>query len=153
MFLDRLEENDLIKVDIEDDETFKVAGNKKKLVNDIFKSRIREMIDLVLKIIEKKNLFSEFGEMVVTGGVANVPGLDNFIAATTNIRTRIGVPENFSVSSSVDENEIKKPIYATGIGILNFIDYFSSREEVKPLGGIAGMADRVFSFLADLFTS
>ncbi|MDR3079249.1 MAG: cell division protein FtsA [Rickettsiales bacterium] len=153
MFLDRLEENDLIKVDIEDDETFKVAGNKKKIVNDIFRSRIHEIIDLVLRIVDKKNLFSEFDGMVVTGGVANVPGLDNFITAKTNIKTRIGIPENFSVSHLINENEIKKPIYATSIGILNFVDYFTVEEEVKAPGPMAGMADRVISFLTGLFTS
>ncbi|MDR2777268.1 MAG: cell division protein FtsA [Rickettsiales bacterium] len=153
MFLDKLEENELIKVDIEDDESFRVAGNKKKIVNDIFRSRVQEIINLVLGIIDRKGLFSEFGEMVVTGGIANVPGLDNFIARTTNIRTRIGVPENFSVSSAINHSEIKKPTYATSIGILNFIDYIGGKEEVIAPRGIAAVAERVIGFLTNLFTS
>jgi cell division protein FtsA len=153
MFLDKLEENELIKVDIEDEETFKVARNRKKIVNDIFRSRIQEIVDLILTVMDKRGLFSEFNGMVVTGGVANVPGLDNFIATTTNIKTRIGIPENFSVSHLVNENEIKKPIYATSIGILNFVDYFSPEEEVRTTGIMAGIADRVIGFLTGLFTS
>ncbi|MDR1425875.1 MAG: cell division protein FtsA [Rickettsiales bacterium] len=153
MFLDKLEENELIKVAIEDEETFGVANNKKKIVNDIFRSRIQEIVNLVLKIVDKKDLFSEFDSIVLTGGVANVPGLDNFITNITNIKTRIGVPENFSVSSMINELEIKKPIYATSIGILNFIDYLDAEENINPPRGIVGMADRVIGFLTDLFTS
>jgi cell division protein FtsA len=154
LFFDRLEENELIKLDIEDDETFRVAGTRKKIVNDIFRSRISEIINLVLVIMDKKDLAGEFNTMVITGGIANATGLDNFITKTTNLKTRIGIPENFSTSRGIDEIEIKKPMYATAIGILNFISYFSGKERTEDYRkGIGGMVDRIINFLTGLFIS
>jgi cell division protein FtsA len=154
LFFDRLEENELIKLDIEDDETFRVASTRKKIVNDIFRSRISEIINLVLVIVDKKDLAGDFVNMVVTGGVASAPGLDGFITKTTNIKTRIGVPENFSVSHGIDEAEVRKPMYATAIGILNFISYFNGRERVEDYRkNTSGVVDRIINFLTGLFTS
>jgi cell division protein FtsA len=154
LFFDRMEENELIKLDIEDEETFRVASNRKKIINDVFRSRISEIVNLVLIIIDKKELAGEFGSIVITGGVASALGLDGFIAKIANIKTRIGTPEGFSVSHGVYEAEIKKPMYATAIGILNFISYFSGEEKVEDYRkGMGGVIDRVINFLTGLFTS
>ena len=125
LYLDHTEEAEMIKIDIDGEETYRAAENKKKIINDIFRSRVDEIIEIIFGILDKKRLINSFGSIVLTGGTANVPGLDNYISKTFRIKSRIGRPENFDIAQEIDENEIRNPSYATSIGILNFIKYFN----------------------------
>lgn len=154
LYLDDFEESEIIKIDIDSEETFRAASNKKKIINDIFKSRVEEVVDLILNVLSKKKLVDEFHNIVITGGTANVPGLDNFITKNFKIKSRIGIPESFSVSQGINENEIKKPAYATSIGILNFARYLYLRKETEDYKNkTKGFAQKVVSFVMNLFLS
>lgn len=154
LYLDPVEETEMIKIDIDGEETYRAAENKKKIINDIFRSRIEEIIELILGILDKKGLLDTFGSIVITGGTANVPGLDNYISKIFGIKTRIGRPENFAVSQGINENEMKNPSYATSIGILKFIKYFNEKKDFEDYrNGIGGITGRIISFLTKIFTS
>ena len=154
LYLDHTEEAEMIKIDIDGEETYRAAENKKKIINDIFRSRVDEIIEIIFGILDKKRLINSFGSVVLTGGTANVPGLDNYISKTFHIKSRIGRPENFDIAQEIDENEIKNPSYATSIGILNFIKYFNEKKDFEDYNnGIGGISGKVISFLSKVFTS
>lgn len=154
LYLDPVEETEIIKIDIDGEETYRAAENKKKIINDIFRSRIEEIIEIIFKILDKKNLLDTFGNIVITGGTANVLGLDNYISKTFGIKTRIGRPENVTVSQGINENEIKNPSYATSIGILNFIKYFNEKKDFEDYkNGVGGIIGKITNFLTKIFTS
>ena len=154
LYLDHTEEAEMIKIDIDGEETYRAAENKKKIINDIFRSRVDEIIEIIFGILEKKKLINSFGSIVLTGGTANVPGLDNYISKTFRIKSRIGRPENFDIAQEIDENEIRNPSYATSIGILNFIKYFNEKKDFEDYNnGIGGISRKIISFLSKVFTS
>ena len=154
LYLDHTEEAEMIKIDIDGEETYRAAENKKKIINDIFRSRVDEIIEIIFGILDKKRLINSFGSIVLTGGTANVPGLDNYISKTFHIKSRIGRPENFDIAQEIDENEIKNPSYATSIGILNFIKYFNEKKDFEDYNnGIGGISGKIISFLSKVFTS
>lgn len=154
LYLDHTEEAEMIKIDIDGEETYRVAENKKKIINDIFRSRVDEIIEIIFGILDKKRLINSFGSIVLTGGTANVPGLDNYISKTFRIKSRIGRPENFDIAQEIDENEIRNPSYATSIGILNFIKYFNEKKDFEDYNnGIGGISGKIISFLSKVFTS
>ncbi len=154
LYLDHTEEAEMIKIDIDGEETYRAAENKKKIINDIFRSRVDEIIEIIFGILDKKRLINSFGSIVLTGGTANVPGLDNYISKTFCIKSRIGRPENFDIAQEIDENEIRNPSYATSIGILNFIKYFNEKKDFEDYNnGIGGISGKIISFLSKVFTS
>ena len=154
LYLDHTEEAEMIKIDIDGEETYRAAENKKKIINDIFRSRVDEIIEIIFGILDKKRLINSFGSIVLTGGTANVPGLDNYISKTFRIKSRIGRPENFDIAQEIDENEIRNPSYATSIGILNFIKYFNEKKDFEDYNnGIGGISGKIISFLSKVFTS
>ena len=46
LYLDHTEEAEMIKIDIDGEETYRAAENKKKIINDIFRSRVDEIIEI-----------------------------------------------------------------------------------------------------------
>lgn len=154
LYLDPMEETEMIKIDIDGEETYRAAENKKKIINDIVRSRVEEVIELILGILEKKDLLNSFNSIVITGGTANVPGLDNYITKTFGIKTRIGRPEDFTVSQNINENEMKDPSYATSVGILKFVKHYSEKKDFEDYrNGFGGIVGRIIGFLTKIFTS
>jgi cell division protein FtsA len=154
LLLDKTQENELLKLNSIGEETFSIVNNPRRIINDIFRTRIREIFNLILTIVEKRELYTLFDTLVVTGGVAQVPGLDYHLTKITHLKTRIGIPEGFSADPLVDKNELHKPIYATSVGILNFISYFcTERSSRNYRTGLWGIADKIIGFLMNLFIS
>ena len=53
-------------------------------------------------------------QLVLTGGTANLPGLESMMRRTLAPRVRIGIPNGHGGIP----NALKAPAYATGVGIL-----------------------------------
>lgn len=154
LYLDDFEESEIIRIDIDGDETFRVASNKKKIINDIFKSRLEEIVGLILEIVSKKSLIGEFDTMVLTGGTVNVPGVDSFITKSLRQKVRIGLPIGFSISEGIgiSENEIHRSSYATAVGMLNFLKYLDRQREIENRRNRSGnLARGVLDFVVKLF--
>ena len=145
------EENEIISIDIDSEDSYRVAENNVKIVNDIAKARIEEIILMVLKTLNTKKLDKSFNSIVITGGTANIYGLDNFISEITKIKTRIGVCDNVYTSSNIDENKIVNPSYSTTIGLLYFIDKFCNDNNVEDFKNENGIFNKIINFLINLF--
>lgn len=119
--LSEKDEDELIKINIDTDEEFEASKNKIQLINDIAKARIEEIIDLAVKKLKENNLKSIPQYIVLTGGTSLIPGIDMFINEITDIETRVGYNEGFSIQDKNLAVELKNPIYSVSMGILKFI--------------------------------
>ena len=145
------EENEIINIDIDSEDSYRIAETNIKTINDIAKARIEEIIFMILKTLNKKKLDKTFNNIVITGGTANIYGLDNFVTEITKIKTRIGVCDKIYTSSNLDENKIINPIYSTSIGLLYFLNRFYGEDALEDYKGETGVFNKVVNFLVNLF--
>jgi len=119
--LSEKDEENLIKLEINGDEEFEVAKSNIKLVNDISKARIEEIIKLAMKQLEENGLQNIPQYIILVGGTSLIPGIDSFINHLTGLETRIGYNEGFNIQDKNLMVELKNPIYSVSTGILKFI--------------------------------
>ncbi len=116
------DENELIKIDIDTEEDFIASKNKIGLINDIAKARIEEIVQIAMEKLKECNLQDVPQYIILTGGTALIPNIDDFIADITGLETRIGYNENnFTIQDKNLAVELKNPIYSVAMGILKFI--------------------------------
>ena len=150
-YLDEEEENEIIKIDIDSDDSFRIAKNTKGTINDIAKARIEEIINLIFDFLNKKKMINVFSSIVLTGGVANIFGLDNFVGDLTKIKTRIGINNDVYVASNLDEKKIMGPNYSTSIGMLYFLNSFYKNNKVENYKDNKSLFNKIINFLVNLF--
>ena len=150
-YLNSDEENEIISIDIDSEDSYRIAENNIKIINDIAKARIEEIILMILRTLNAKKLDKTFTSIVITGGTANIYGLDNFVSEITSIKTRIGVCDNVYTSSNIDENKIINPSYSTSIGLLYFLDKFCSDNKMENFKNEDGIFNKIINFLINLF--
>ena len=119
--LSKKDEDELIKIDIDNDDEFNAANNSIRLINDITKARIAEITQIAMSKLKENNLENTAKYIVLTGGTSLIPGIDMFINNITNIETRIGYNEQFTIQDKNLAVELKNPIYSVSMGIMKFI--------------------------------
>lgn len=111
-----------------------IAGRKPSPVSVknlaiIIEERIKELAAIVLseisKVTESTNLR---GGIVLVGGGAQMPDIDELFQRITDIDTRIGLPKAESSVPSISD-EIKDPSYATAIGLVQV--YFDQLNDIE----------------------
>lgn len=100
---------------------FSVELNKKiydfdsENVREIIEARLEEILDMVVLHIKKAGKFKKLPSgVVLTGGTAQLKGIDRFISNYLDMSVRIGSPDRYN---SV-ENGIDKPEFATAVGLM-----------------------------------
>lgn len=95
-------------------ETRKVS---KKMVASIIEPRVEEILSLVKKTIEASGHGDVIpGGLVLTGGVASLPGMQELAAETLKMPVRIGNPEQAAGLADM----LNSPAYATVVGLLGY---------------------------------
>ena len=128
------EKTDKDKIHIPD----KYLNFSRKLLRDIVEARISDIFTEVQKALKKKlpqKLLP--GGIVLTGGGANLPGLEDYARQKLKLPARIGVPRGF-------ENLEKNPLFSVVAGLLLDKSAFGNIELpeekgpsfLKKLGGI-----------------
>lgn len=145
--LSKKDEDNLIKIDINTDEDFEVAKNKIKLINEITKARIEEIVRIVMKKIKENNFQKIVQYIVLTGGTSLIPGIDMFVNSITNIETRIGYNEGLVVQDKDLAIELKSPIYSVSMGILKFVQNKYNDKTIQIESN-----SLLFSFLKKIFS-
>lgn len=93
----------------------------------VIQARVEEIFESVLYEIKSSGLERKLNAgIVITGGGSQLKHLDKLVEFVTGIDTRIGYP-NEHISKTIVE-EIKSPMYATGVGLV--IKGLNSEEEV-----------------------
>lgn len=108
---------DLLKNENTNEDRLKVTDNyndkievDRKMLNEIVKARIEELLYLVNKKIEESKYSSEIsGVVLVGGGIALYRGIEEISKAIFKRSTRVGTAEFVGVSS---------PVYVTAVGIV-----------------------------------
>jgi cell division protein FtsA len=93
----------------------------------VIQARVEEIFESVLYEIKSSGLERKLNAgIVITGGGSQLKHLDKLVEFVTGIDTRIGYP-NEHISKTIVE-EIKSPMYATGVGLV--IKGLNGEEEV-----------------------
>ncbi|MDR2760437.1 MAG: rod shape-determining protein [Rickettsiales bacterium] len=131
LLLDVFEERENIRVSVDGGEdSFRVAKEKRKLVNDVFFARMEEIVYKIKSILEKKKLFDKIDSVIITGGTSNTFGLEKFVEDKLGLKTKKIFINNFEVNNTLDEEKIRNPIYSTALGLLSFASKMSQQREI-----------------------
>lgn len=102
-------------------------------VNDIIRARIDEMLRMVLLEMPRAEYASLIPSgLVLTGGTANLPGLDAIASDIFRLPVRIGVPKDVYGLADI----LYDPAYATSVGLLMWGARRYSEEEGTPPEGV-----------------
>ena len=105
----------------------------------IIEERAKELAAIVLTEISKvTNPETLRGGIVLVGGGAQLPDISELFQRSTDIDTRVGIPNAHSNQSSIAE-EIQDPSYATSIGLVQV--YFDQVADVEAEGELVETMD------------
>ena len=129
LIINSIEERELIKLRVAgpNDGPNMIRISKLEL-RDIIKSRIEEIIESVKNQIDKVNLPSfMLNNIVLTGGVSALIGIDKVAADIFVKNVRIGYPNKISDLAS----ELNDPSHSCAIGMLIFLKNMYLKEKIK----------------------
>ncbi len=106
---------------------------------EIMRARVEEMLKLiVLQVSDNQDIRMKYPSgIVITGGSANIPGIDSLIMETLGVSARIGVPK--SLYGLTDE--LVGPAYCGATGIL----IWSAKERQRELRENSGITGKLVS--------
>lgn len=105
----------------------------------VIQARVEEIFETVLYEIKSSGLEKKLNAgIVITGGGSQLKHLDKLVEYVTSLDTRIGYANEHLGQSGVEE--IKSPIYATGVGLV--LKGFKSLEELEKINLIVNEKDR-----------
>ncbi len=152
LLLDKNEENEIIKINIDNDEDYRIAKNTKKILNDIYKDRVKEIISIIFDILDKKKIRSKVKNIVLTGGTSMVSGIDYYINKITNLEARVGVAEFDFIKNNVEPRKFKNITYSCAVGLLIKTQEKISDRKVNDYNGInRSSISKFFDYLVKLF--
>jgi cell division protein FtsA len=123
------EENELIKLGILDlaDGPSMIRITKLEL-KEIIKSRIEEIIESVKNLLDKASLpMITVSNVVLTGGVTALVGIDKIAAEILGKNVRIGYPNKIENLPA----ELSDPAHACAVGMLIFLKNMYLKEKIK----------------------
>ena len=107
----------------------KIYGNySRKKLAEIIEARMADIFEYVekhLKKVERAGLLP--GGVVMTGGGANLPGIENLAKDYLNLPARVAYPENIGGF----KDKIRNPAWATAVGVA--LMALEKRESLSPL--------------------
>lgn len=118
LLLDKNDENDIIKINIDSDEDYRIAKNTKKVINDIYRKKLEEILNFIFNFLDKKKIKNKVKSIVLTGGTVSVNGTDYFVNKITNIDTRIGITEFDYIKNPIKIEKTKNLAYSCAVGLL-----------------------------------
>jgi cell division protein FtsA len=129
LLISPIEEREMIKLKISDiNEGTNIVQITRIELRDIIQSRLEEIFEEVKKSLTKSriNVFM-LSNIVLTGGVTSIIGIDKLATEIFEKNTRIGYPNNLDLNAS----EIMNPTHACSIGMLVFLKNLHQKEKIK----------------------
>ncbi|AXI24562.1 cell division protein FtsA [Cardinium endosymbiont of Sogatella furcifera] len=85
-------------------------------LNKIIQARVEEIVTFVYEEMIRSGFYDKLvAGMVITGGSANLPGMQSILQAVTGLDTRLGFPDEYLEEGS--RKQLRDPSYATAVGL------------------------------------
>lgn len=129
LLISPIEEREMIKLRISDpnDGPNMIRITRSEL-RDIIKSRVEEIFESARACLEKSGVHSHmFSNIVLTGGVTSIVGIDKLASEIFEKNVRIGYPSKFDDVAS----EILNPSHSCSLGMLIFLQNLYLKERIK----------------------
>jgi cell division protein FtsA len=105
----------------------------------VIQARVEEIFETVLFEIKSSGLEKKLNAgIVITGGGSQLKHLDKLVEYVTSLDARIGYANEHLGVTEVEE--IKSPIYATGVGLV--LKGFKEMEEMEKINAISNPSER-----------
>jgi cell division protein FtsA len=128
LLISPLEEREVIKLKFSDNENAEMIRITRTELRDIIQSRLEEMLESVKVILEKFRIpLHLIGNIVLTGGVASIIGIDKLASEIFAKNVRIGYPNKLNSMPS----EILNPTHSCSLGMLIFLQNLYLKEKLK----------------------
>ncbi len=128
LLISPIEENEIIKFRITDNENNSMMKFTKRELCEIMTCRIEEILEATKETIEKSGVPSFLiNNIVLTGGVCAIIGIDKLSQEIFEKNVRIGFPSQIK---DIPE-ELDFPIYSCALGMLYFSKNLLLREKIK----------------------
>lgn len=124
--------NDVLESDLIDADTLVVGERQqisRELLCEILQARAEQLVELIYNEIQRSGYDGLLqAGLVITGGGAQLPGLDELMRDMLGVPVRIGIPTGLSgLADTIDS-----PQYATSVGLL----YWGLRHGLATLDGL-----------------
>lgn len=129
LLISPIEEREMIKLKISDENDGpNMIRITRAELRDIMQSRLEEMFESVKTILQKSGIpLYMLGNIVLTGGVTSIVGIDKLAAEVFEKNVRIGYPSKFDLAPS----EILNPTHSCSLGMLYFLRNLYLKEKIK----------------------
>ncbi len=123
-----IEERELIKMKFIDSEGQELIQITRAELRDIIQSRLEEIFESVKTVLEKSGIpIYKLGNIVLTGGVTSIIGIDKLASEIFEKNVRIGYPNRLDGVAS----EILNPTHSCSLGMLVFLYNLHLKEKIK----------------------
>ncbi|MBP7709779.1 MAG: cell division protein FtsA [Rickettsiales bacterium] len=128
LLISPIEERELIKMKFIDADTQEMIQITRAELRDIIQSRLEEMFESVKTILEKSGIsVYKLGNIVLTGGVTSIVGIDKLASEIFEKNVRIGYPNKLESVAS----ELLNPTHSCSLGMLVFLHNLHLKEKIK----------------------
>lgn len=128
LLISPIEEREEIKFKLDDEEDNSMVSITKAELRDIIISRLEELVESVKNNLEKSGVpFFMVGNIVLTGGVSSIIGIDKLVAEIFGKNVRIGYPNKFEKVPQI----LLNPANSCALGMLSFLLNLHLRERIK----------------------
>jgi cell division protein FtsA len=129
LLISPIEEREMIKLKISDENDGpNMIRITRAELRDIIQSRLEEMFESLKTILQKSGIpLYMLGNIVLTGGVTSIVGIDKLAAEVFEKNVRIGYPSKFDLAPS----EILNPTHSCSLGMLYFLRNLYLKEKIK----------------------
>ncbi len=123
-----IEEKEIINLKADDFDILDVSNVTKKDLKDIIQARLEEILESVKSKMEQ-NGYGSFiiNNLVLTGGVANIIGIDKVANKIFKKPVRIGYPHQIENIPEIFDD----PSFCSAFGMLNFLKNIYLKEKIR----------------------
>lgn len=128
LLLSPIEEKEIINLKADDFEAVDASTISKSHMRDIINSRIEEILESVKEKMQSAGYGSTtVNNIILTGGTANISGIDKVANKIFKKPSRIGYPSRIKNIPEIFED----PSFCSVFGMLSFLQSIFSKEQIK----------------------
>lgn len=152
LFISPIEEKEMIKMKLtsvsEIEENANIIGITRVQLRDIIESRLEEIFESIKELMQKSKIPSyALNNIVLTGGVSTIVGIDKLASEIFDKNVKIGYPNKLKITQS----EILSPTNCCAIGMLVFLKNRISKEKSEfTFKGKSGFFGKIFDKLVGI---